>query len=881
MIYPGAPELCNGRDDDCDGLIDENAEGTKQACGLSIGECKAGTTECINGRLICDGPTLVLPKEHELCNGKDDDCDGTCDEDFPQVAVGSGCSNRREAQTCEAGIGACKRSGHYVCDDAQTGVKCDVAAGAPSTEGPPGNATCYDGIDNDCNNLTDSADPKCRACTQDSECNDFNLCTQDSCTGGVCKNTPYADNTSCSDNLYCNGIEKCQSGVCVAGQKVFCDDNDPCTVDTCDETQKKCTFTLTPRPGLEGPPGNANCSDALDNDCDRLIDLADPDCRGCDNDLQCKGSDPCKNYYCNPPTKMCGETVKSEGAVCDDGTGTFCGGSKTCKSGICSQNVAIVCNDNNVCTTDTCSEALKQCIFTPISGCQVCTDNVICNDNNPCTQDLCISGRCQITQLPENSSCDDGQFCTVNKRCTSGMCVGVQRDCSTFGDVCNTTTCNEQTDTCQKIQKANGTVCDSSSFCNGTKTCLNGVCQGGTAVVCNDYNDCTVDTCNEYQRQCTFTLTPKPGQEGYNITGTCTDNIDNDCDGLKDYADPDCRQCQYDYNCTPTSSGQCVQTVCNLTTYRCETTNKANGSYCDDGQFCTMNDQCQNGVCTGSSRDCSSVITGDQCNYAFCDESTDSCRKIARSNGTYCEDGLFCTVNETCQNGYCSGGQQRNCSPGTCDEDNDRCTTVSTTSGCADGTREGFTDASTFSMIAGCGGGWTIAGLVSSTPASGCTVAGNTSSNPFGSGCNAANLCASGWHICANSSEVLSHLPNGKTCWDAWGGAGAERRFFASMQPSNGNGYCNTSGTNDIFGCGNYGDPPQVGSCGTLNVFSSEDCSAIRFIGTTVVWECGGAGDSSDERANVLKKVPEGGGVLCCNNQSGYYYSSNPYGYLY
>ena len=37
----------------------------------------------------------------ELCNGRDDDCDRTADEDFPTVG-----------DACEVGIGACRQTGH-------------------------------------------------------------------------------------------------------------------------------------------------------------------------------------------------------------------------------------------------------------------------------------------------------------------------------------------------------------------------------------------------------------------------------------------------------------------------------------------------------------------------------------------------------------------------------------------------------------------------------------------------------------------------------------------------------------------------------------------------------------------------------------------------
>jgi hypothetical protein len=67
---PGREELCNGRDDDCDGLTDE---GVFRSCGA----CDAGREECQGGVWgPCSAPTAVA----ESCNDVDDDCDGQTDE---------------------------------------------------------------------------------------------------------------------------------------------------------------------------------------------------------------------------------------------------------------------------------------------------------------------------------------------------------------------------------------------------------------------------------------------------------------------------------------------------------------------------------------------------------------------------------------------------------------------------------------------------------------------------------------------------------------------------------------------------------------------------------------------------------------------------------
>ncbi|MEZ4473827.1 MAG: MopE-related protein [bacterium] len=93
-----AQELCNGLDEDCSGTTDEDAVGDSgQACGAGIGACQqAGVRRCAGGVLTCDA--VPGAPEVEACNGADDDCDGLTDEDVP-------------VEPCFAGVGACREAG--------------------------------------------------------------------------------------------------------------------------------------------------------------------------------------------------------------------------------------------------------------------------------------------------------------------------------------------------------------------------------------------------------------------------------------------------------------------------------------------------------------------------------------------------------------------------------------------------------------------------------------------------------------------------------------------------------------------------------------------------------------------------------------------------
>ncbi|HEY2733495.1 MAG TPA: MopE-related protein, partial [Polyangiales bacterium] len=87
--YEETETLCDGLDNDCNGKVDESFKDLGTSCQTGIGACRVtGTYKC-NGAgdgLICDVKAVGQPGE-EVCNGKDDDCDGMVDE--PKSSPGS------------------------------------------------------------------------------------------------------------------------------------------------------------------------------------------------------------------------------------------------------------------------------------------------------------------------------------------------------------------------------------------------------------------------------------------------------------------------------------------------------------------------------------------------------------------------------------------------------------------------------------------------------------------------------------------------------------------------------------------------------------------------------------------------------------------------
>ncbi|MCC7541732.1 MAG: hypothetical protein IT379_36270, partial [Deltaproteobacteria bacterium] len=195
MVFPGAPDVCNGGDDDCDTECDESST----CCRGETGSC---TTSCgTMGSRVCDlscGWGTCAPPA-ETCNGMDDDCNGECDD-------GVGCC-RGATTTCRT---SCGSSGTTVCS-------MDCVPGACTA--PP--ETC-NGADDDCDGTADDG----FACEAGSSSPCMTSCgsvgsapCQADCTRGACRPPPE----TCG-----NGVdEDCDSMVdegCMAGCTGTCAD---------------------------------------------------------------------------------------------------------------------------------------------------------------------------------------------------------------------------------------------------------------------------------------------------------------------------------------------------------------------------------------------------------------------------------------------------------------------------------------------------------------------------------------------------------------------------------------------------------------------------------------------------------------------------------
>ena len=316
-IFPGAPEACNGLDDDCDGALpadeaDPDADGwmacegdcddaaaatyptAPEVCDGADNDCNAAvpTDELdadADGSSPCegdcnDGDANVGPSAPEVCNGVDDDCDGAlppdeADDDADGARICDGDCDDDDASVGPASIELC----NGVDDDCDGVLPADEADGdadgimacagdcddALATVFPAAPELC-DGLDNDCDSAV-SADEA------DDDADGYRVCE------GDCDDAEASVNPAAAE--VCDGLDNdCDSVIPTDEQDGDADGQSPCAGD-CDDADALVRL------------GAPELCDGLDNDCSGSPDFdpageADADADGSLSCADCDDADP-------------------------------------------------------------------------------------------------------------------------------------------------------------------------------------------------------------------------------------------------------------------------------------------------------------------------------------------------------------------------------------------------------------------------------------------------------------------------------------------------------------------------------------------------------------------------------------------------------------
>ncbi len=301
-----------------------------------------GTCEDEYGHLRCTCDPGYDGDFCERCAYDYIEVDGLCRPTGGCVNDGDACDDGfvcTQDDTCSGGVCV---GADVSCDDglACTTDSCAEAMGGcvnePVPTGGPeayqGDPECDNGLDDDCDGLTDGDDPDCLTapCGADADCpDDGNPCTAAVCDAGMCVTGPVPDATPCPGSDACTDTYLCRHDQCQPGPATTDSDGDGFVDGACPDGFDCDDADPAVHPGAEGPRGDATCADGLDNDCDGLVDAYDSSCW----EVECTPSGWCRqnatltglvltDVWANGPADAW--AVGSDGIIMRwDGTGWF------------------------------------------------------------------------------------------------------------------------------------------------------------------------------------------------------------------------------------------------------------------------------------------------------------------------------------------------------------------------------------------------------------------------------------------------------------------------------------------------------------------------------------------------------------------------------
>jgi hypothetical protein len=402
-----------------------------------------GNADCPSDKMCMSGLCLDMTFE-QACSSQQDCADtDVCRAGLCEPAANAECQNAAECQNpgvCQAAAGATCETGRcrYPAQqcDAVPGAECSGAddvfrSYAAGTCAAVSGACEYPVTETACAGCAATCLEPCR----DLSCPDLSGGCQ---TGGhcvpqalpqpaECEYETAADGIACTDES--GGAGNCSAGRCLAcTQDTHCDDNNPCTQDTCDVGAGTCSH-----------PAQAG---------------------SCDDGNLCTTGDACAAGLCRGSAVSC----NAQPGECYEAAGACNGASGVCEYPAKTGGVACTA-DQQACTRDVC-DGNGACIHPPQTSGAGCDDGNICSHSDRCNG----NGACQGTAIV----CDDGfGVCGAARSCDgSPQCAEVFPTSSTSCDDNNLCT---HTDACNGFGSCQGT----GYSCNDTDICTSDVCDGG------------------------------------------------------------------------------------------------------------------------------------------------------------------------------------------------------------------------------------------------------------------------------------------------------------------------------------------------------------------------------------------------------------------